>query len=89
MVELSWMLIIKLACIQALRFQEQMLKSCLGNGNSKLDLVKEFQLEITYGLLDTYLVELQKTSMFQLLYLLSSSESGMVLVVIQTSPLFR
>jgi len=52
--EQSLMLILKHAFILELTFQEQMLKLCQVNGNSKLDHVLELNLEITCGLPDIY-----------------------------------
>jgi hypothetical protein len=84
-VEQSWMLTTKLVFIQVSRSLEQMLRSCQDSGNFRLVLVKASRLEITYGSLDIFLVELQKTSIFLSLSHLSSSENGMALVAIPTS----
>ena len=47
--EQSWMLTTKLASMQVLESPDPMLKSCQDSGSSKLDLVKELKLEITFG----------------------------------------
>lgn len=52
MEEPSWMLTIRLAYIQELRFLAQMLKLCQVNGSIKLVLVKELKLEIICGFQD-------------------------------------
>jgi hypothetical protein len=48
------MLILKHAFMLESTFQEQTLKLCQVNGNSKLDHALELNLEITCGLLDIY-----------------------------------
>jgi hypothetical protein len=50
--ETSLMLITNVAYMQELKFQVQMLKFFLDNGNFKLDHALELNKEITFGLLD-------------------------------------
>jgi len=61
LVELSWMLTIRLACMLELKFQVQMPKQCLDNGNFRLDHAMVLKLETIFGLPDISARELLKT----------------------------
>lgn len=65
MEETSLMLITNVAYMQELKFQVQMLKFFLDNGNSKLDHALELNKETTFGLLDIYCKDALKNITFQ------------------------
>ena len=65
MEETSLMLITNVAYMQELKFQVQMLKFFLDNGNFKLDHVLVLNKETTFGLLDISCKDALKNITFQ------------------------
>lgn len=76
----------KLAFMLESRLQELILKRCLVNSSFRLALAAESKSEIISGLLDTFLVELQKTLKSQYLMILSYLSILLVQVAMSTTP---
>ena len=71
------MLTINAVCIQESKFQEQMQKFFLVNGNSKLDHALVLNKEIIFGQLDIFYKDVQKSTTFQLALNQKFSQIGM------------
>jgi hypothetical protein len=79
------MLITKLACMLELKFQEQTVKSCQDNGNTRSVPASELKSVINYGSQDIFYAESLRTSVFQSHLNQNSSETGMEQVATPTS----
>jgi hypothetical protein len=81
--EILLMLTTNAVCMQESKFQEQMQKIFLGNGNFKLDHASVLNKEIIFGLQDIFYKDVQRSITFQSALNQKFSQIGTVRVVIQ------